>query len=320
MPAVAHQYPSEVSTEPTRILQHLVSRGYQQNFAEGKAVSIIDAVTGALIEPRRPTKTNWRVPDFLSVLDTDGEPDDALEKEFADDERVVLNRVRDVRAFKKVTADQKRAVDVLTAIHLVRSLSYKTRHGEVVTNWLSNEAPSLIESPRLLAHFMHSEGREPAPGELEAMVTRQATAMSEDPNQFPNGVRYGAARLGELLSTWHLQLIEIDPSLPGLVLADHPILHGQVDHGALRFEAGAVGNSDTVLVPITRHLGGSYTPKRLPDLKIKTKKSLDWLNSLFIRSALAEVACHPHDALATARLIRNIDRYPPEKFKRATLH
>lgn len=308
-----------MSAEPNRTLQHLVSNGYQKNFADRGAVSVLDARTGRLIDSRRSTKTNWRVPDFLSVIDEDGEPDDALEREFANDERVILNRVRDIRAFGTVTKEQKRAVDILTAIHLVRSQSFKKRHGEVVDNWLANDSVQIAENPELRERFVASQGREPISGELEKMVAEQASAYGRDPNLHPDGVRYGATRLGELFGRWRFQLIEIEESLPGLVLADHPILHGRIDLGVLGFGAGAVGESDTVLVPISRRLAASYAPTRLPDRTIRTKKGLDWVNSLLIRGAGTEVACHPDDALATARLIRGLDRYPLDRFRRAAL-
>lgn len=257
-----------MSTEPTRTQQHLVSRGYQQNFADDRFVSIVNSETGAIVDERRPTKTNWRVPDFLSVMNPDGEPDDALEKEFAQDERIILNRVRDIRAFAKVADEQKHAVDVLTAIHIVRSRSYEKRHVEVVTGWLTNDASQIADRPELRAHFVAWQGRQPAPGELERMVTKQALALGRDPNLHPNGVRYGATRLGQLFSHWFLQLVEIDLKLPGLVLPDYPILHGRLGRGLFGFDAGPVGESDIVLVPITRRLAGVYSPSRLADVRI----------------------------------------------------
>lgn len=305
--------------EPTRTLQHLVSRGYQQNFADVRSVSVINSKTGVIVDERRPTKTNWRVPDFLSVMNADGEPDDALEREFARDERVILNRVRDIRAFANVSDEQKHAVDLLTAIHIVRSRSYEKRHDEVVTRWLTNDASQIAHSPELQARFVASEGRQPGPGELERMVAEQAFTLGRDPNLHPDGVRYGATRLGQLFSTWYLQLIDIDLRVPGLVLPDHPIVHGRIGLGLFGFDAGPVGESDTVLVPITRRLAGVYSPSRLPDVRIETKKGVDWINSLLLRAAMKEVACHPDDALATTRLIRNLDRYPPEGFKQAVL-
>lgn len=308
-----------MSSDPNRTLQHLVSNGYQKNFAEGGSISVLDARTGALIDARRSTKSNWRVPDFLSAIGEDGQPDDALEREFANDERVILNRVRDIRAFVKITKDQKRAVDVLTAIHLVRSQSFKKRHGEVVTNWLTNDSSRIAVNPELRDQFVASRGRQPSPGELEAMVAAQASAYERDPNLLPDGVRYGATRLGELFGTWRIQLVEIDASLPGLVLADHPVLHGRVELGVFGFDAGPVGESDMVLVPISRRLAACYSPSRLPDRRVRTKRGLDWVNSLLIRGADAEVACHPSDALATTRLIRRLDRYPASEFRRAAL-
>ena len=74
-----------------RRLQHLVSKGYQRNFANGVWLTIIDPESGAVVDEKRSIKTNWRLQDFLSVTWSEDDVDDALEREFAEHERVVLN-------------------------------------------------------------------------------------------------------------------------------------------------------------------------------------------------------------------------------------
>lgn len=115
-----------MSSEPRRRLQHLVSKGYQRNFAaENTWVSIIDCQTGTVVEERRSIGNNWRAPDFLSVSRPEEDVDDSLEKEFSRHERVILNRVRDIQAFTKPSTEQKRGLDLLAAIHLVRSIAFR---------------------------------------------------------------------------------------------------------------------------------------------------------------------------------------------------
>lgn len=301
-------------------MQHLVSKGYQRNFADGVWVSIIDAESGAVLEARKSIKTNWRLPEFLSVTWSESNVDDALEREFADQERVVLNRVRDISISKETSEEQKSALDLLAAIHLVRSEAFREKQASVAKDWLSTGALKLTDDPRLLVRFVAQYRRQPAAGELEAMVREQAEAMSSAPDLHADGVRRGAARLHELFGSWRIQLIDIDQRLPGLVLADNPILHGSKVAGRFGFDAaGAVGDAEIILVPIQRRLAACYSPMRLPNITIQTKAGLGWINALLIRGASAEVACHPDDALAISRLIRNLDRYPPRLFDQARL-
>jgi hypothetical protein len=71
-----------VATDPERQRQHLVSKDYQENFAQDHLVTVLDARSGATIHRGRPTKSNWRVDDFLTVVDATGDRDRSLESEF----------------------------------------------------------------------------------------------------------------------------------------------------------------------------------------------------------------------------------------------
>lgn len=310
--------------EEQRRLQHLVSKGYQANFADGLWVSILDAKSGAVLEAKKSIRVNWRLEDFLSVITTEDDKDvvdDELEKEFAKRERVFLNRVRDITPSKKATPEQKEALDLLAAVHLVRSLAFRERRETVADEWLSRLGQQrALANPELLRRFIAEKHRQPRSGELEAMVKQAAEALGHAPDRHVNGIRYGAARLKELFDSWTIQLITIDESLPGVVLADHPILFGSNTAGQFGFQsAGPVGEAEIIIVPIKRRLAACYSPTQLRHRTIVTKAGLDWINSLLIRGAVEEVACHPDDAVATSRLIRNLDRYPPAGFNTARL-
>ena len=308
------------SQEPIRQRQHLVSAGYQRNFADNNCVGILDAKTGVILEGRKSVKVNWRIDDFLSVVADDGQVDDSLEKDFAQDERVILNRVRELDASRQPTQDQKTALDILAAIHLLRSESFRDRQAEVVEAWAAGSALTFASNPDLKRRFRAEKGRHPRRGELETIVARQATDLSNAPDRLATGIRNGVPKIRELLEKWSVQFVDIDPCLPGLVLADHPVLHGQRSQGRFGFKgAGAVGDADTIIVPIRRHLAACYCPSPLRPATVRTKKSLEWINSLLIRGAVKEVACHPLDVMATARLIRNLDRYPADQFDQAVI-
>lgn len=181
--------------------------------------------------------------------------------------------------------------------------------------WRTQDAPEMANNPELMRRSLTEKGRPPRPGELAAMVAEQASALTQEPSLPIDGTRRGADTLQQLLAARTVQLIAVNERLPGLVLADHPILHGQRKQGRFGFrDAGAVGNADTILLPIRRHLAACYSHLHLPDVEIKTKNGLNWVNALLLRGALKEVACHPDDALPTSRLVRNLDRYPPHQF------
>lgn len=300
--------------------QHLVSAGYQRNFADNNRVGILDATTGKILDSRKSVNQNWRIDNFLSVVADDGQVDDSLEKEFAKHERVILNRVRELDVTRKPTQDQKSALDLLATIHLLRSESFRDRHAEVVEAWAAGDALTFATNPELKRRFRAEKGRRPRPGELEAMVATQAAELSRAPDRLATGIRNGVPKIRELLGKRSVQFIDVDTSLPGFVLADHPVLHGTRSHGRFGYKAaGAVGDADTIIVPIRRHLAVCYCAAPLSPATVRTKKSVDWINSLLIRGAVKEVACHPLDVLATARLIRNLDRYPAARFDQAVL-
>jgi Protein of unknown function (DUF4238) len=126
-----------VATDPERQRQHLVSRGYQQNFADDHRVAVLDARSGATLDPRRPTRSNWRVDDFLTVVDPTGHRDDSLERDFAKTERTTLGQIRDIKR-PRISLEQRRALDRLAAVHLVRSESFVAVHGQVTDAFFDN--------------------------------------------------------------------------------------------------------------------------------------------------------------------------------------
>lgn len=300
--------------------QHLVSKGYQRNFADGLFVSVVDASTGLVVADRRSINVNWRVPDFLSVVDGSGLVDDSLEREFARSERVYLNAIRDIRPFTKLTVQQRRAIDALTAAHLVRSVQFANRHKELVRAAAAQSTAKLPLDPRARQVFIAQHGRPPRPGELEGIVAAVAAEFARQHDLLADGVRRVMPRLEPILGPRKIQLVELEERLPGLVLADHPILHGRRDKGRFGFrDAGAIGDADTIFVPLSRRVLAVYTATSPGDIRIRTKASVLWINSLLVRGAASEVACHPEDAIHTSRLVRDLDRYAASRFDSVTL-
>lgn len=312
---------SLVTTEPVRRQQHLVSKGYQRNFADGSGrLSLLDARTGTVIDPHRRIKTNWRVQDFLSIPTPEGLVDDSLERDFAGHERVILNIIRSISPFGPISPEQKSALDRLAAIHLVRSHAFAEVHRRVVSDELNRSPMEIARDPRAIARFARERGRQPAPGEIEGIATGIAREFLGQPDILARGIKRGADAIPAILATSTVQIVSAHDRLPGFVLADHPVLHGKLSRGLFGFrDAGAVGDADVIVVPICRRLVAFYSRRHLENIQIVTKNGVNWVNSLLVRGALRELACHPDDALSVTRLIRDLRRYPPERFDRITI-
>ena len=302
--------------ESSRRRQHVVSAGYQRNFADGQFVSVLDAHDGRVLDARRSVRANWRSTDFASVKAADGTLDDSLEHEFSRLETVFLNVIREIWIDKPMTRKQRAAVDDLAAVHLARSFQFERAHQEIVLPKLSEDRASLVQNRELGEAFYRQHQREPRPGELQALVDRTTEAFLLEPRLFSDSIRrvLHGARL--LLAARHVQLVGVMEDLPGFVLPDNAVLHGRLAVGTFGFlEAGAIGDSDIVIVPIGRRLVALYTAKALPHMSIRTKNSVRWINSLLLRSATNQVVCHPDDQQEVSRLVGNLGRYPPAKFR-----
>lgn len=271
------------------------------------------------MESARPTRTNWRQENFVTVTGADGSDDDSLEREFAKTERTVLNQIRDITP-TGISTSQKRALDLLAAIHLVRSQSFVAMHRIVVDGYFDRSVPEFLADPELRVRFLATYGRPPVAGELEGLVADVAEHIRTGPDLTANGMRHGTAGLPELLGRFPVQLVRSPEELPGFVLADHPVIHADPQHGRYGFASRlAVGDADLILVPIHRRLLACYTRERLPHFTLQTKRGLRTINAALVRNAISEVACHPDDSLDTSQLIRSIDRYPVSGLSDGTL-
>jgi hypothetical protein len=158
-------------------------------------------------------------------------------------------------------------------------------------------------------------------GELEGIVASAGDVFVSSPDFFTSGVQGAASGFRPLLARWRVQLVGCAEDLPGFVLSDNPVVHGKRTEGLFGFlHAGAIGDADMIVVPISRRLVAFYSGRHLADILIQTKKSLQWVNSILMQAAQREVLCHPNDAQETSRLIRNLDRYPAAKFDSINIH
>lgn len=118
--------------------------------------------------------------------------------------------------------------------------------------------------------------------------------------------------MAERLNRFYLQVVEVDPSLPGFALGDTPIVHGHPPTNRYGFrDRLALLDAGFIFGPLSRYVGVCLSARSLPTVSVRTRRKLDTLNGLTIRAALSEVACHPHDARAVRQACQRLDRLDP---------
>ena len=130
-----------------------MSKGYQRDFADGNRIAISDAKDARILDFGRSVRDNWVQLDFMSVTSEEGDVDDSLELVFAKHEQRVLNVIRGISPSSRIDTRQKAALDMLAAIHLMRSEAFKRRHAGVVQAYLRGGALDIARDPDTAAAF-----------------------------------------------------------------------------------------------------------------------------------------------------------------------
>ena len=292
---------------------HWVSRGYQQNFADAqKRIAILDIASPRITTTDRPIKSNFCERGFTTYLDA-GVPNDLLEKAFASVEKSVLHQIRQVSE-TDCGPVLKAAVANLFAIHLVRSPSFKWLHGVVSDEFRSGgEVANIAANPRLPALFEKEFGRPPRTGELLDLVRDQHDALAADPLSLVKAMIRQHDQIAEKLNRFNMQVVSVAGDLPGLVLGDTPVVHAHPATRRYGFrDRLALLDATLIIGPLTRTVAACFTVEPLPPTTVRTHRELDVLNAVFVRSAAAEVACHPNDARRLQQVAGRLDRLPPE--------
>jgi hypothetical protein len=289
--------------------QHLVSRGLQNNFALDKRVAVLDAHSGAFVE-LRPTKSNFQRPDFNAYLDLSGSRVNELEDEWAKREQKVLNQIRQV-SVTNCGPDLQAAIASLFAIHLVRSQAYHEAHKRILEQVRSEVGQRLeldVEARRL---FVAEHGREPAPGDISALVALTVDAHEAANRTFVDSMVKTHNRLIEMFTEWSVQVVATDPLGPGFVLADVPVAHADTDRGRYGFRDDlAIGDADLIIGPLTRWTAALFTSTGTRHTTLRTKKQLQVVNAVLWRAASQEVACHPDDERDARRVHAHLRDLP----------
>jgi hypothetical protein len=292
-------------------MHHLVSRGYQRNFAnDDHRIAVLAAPTAQLIDPARAIKSNFVREGFNSSVLTDGTESEWLEDAFASVERAVLNQIREVGP-KRAGAEQRAAVANLFAIHLVRSDSFLDTHDRVLKAVKREAVPRICAEERVLELFVSEYGREPEPGEIETIALKGLATDEHGRRTVTESMARQHDNLAEMLHSLAMQVVWTEHPLPGFILGDVPVVHANTAEGQFGFRDGlALGDADLVIGPISRRVAVCFTMQRLPHSQLRTKKIVDLVNAVFWRACRAEVACHPDDVLTTQQMVRRLDRLP----------
>jgi hypothetical protein len=268
-------------------------------------------VSGRVVAHGRPIKSNFREQAFTTFL-LAGVPNGLLEKAFSSVERRVLNEIRTI-GVDRCGPQQKADVANLFAVHLVRSPAFKGFHQHVGEQFRMNDVPAFARSAELLERFVADKGRAPLDGELERLALQAYDEIVEDPLSLVSTMIRQHDMAADLLNRFHLQVVTVDDSsLPGFAIGDTPIVHARLDEGRYGFRDHlALGDADFILGPLTRTTAACFSARPMAPVRIRTRKRLDAVNAIFLRAALAEVACHPDDSRALAQTHSRLDRLPP---------
>jgi hypothetical protein len=291
---------------------HWVSRGYQKNFAgDEDRVAVLDAGSGKVIDLGRPVKSNFCEEGFTTFLSDSGVPEDLLERAFAAVERSVLNQIREVDSSRSGPVE-KAAVANLSAIHLVRSPSYKRFRQEVAEGSQAGIVGDILQNPMLAAGFEAQFGYAPTDDQLRELADAVYGDLIVDPMDLVRSMLRQHDTAAAMLNDFHMQVVEVSPELPGLIIGDTPIVHARPADGRYGFRDGlALGDATLIVAPLTRRVAVCFSATELPHETIATRRALDTINGVFIRAAVSEFACHPDDAKAARQAHSRLDRHPP---------
>jgi len=124
-------------------------------------------------------------------------------------------------------------------------------------------------------------------------------------------------KIREMFDEWTVQVIAVEPPLPGFVLGDIPVVHADTKCGRYGFrDRLAIGDADLIIGPLTRRTAALMTSTGTRDTTLRVKKQVQVINALFWRAARAEVACHPEDVVESRRVFAHLGDLRPSRLLR----
>jgi len=280
-------------------------------------VAIIDAHRRKVITTR-PIKKNFCRRGFTTYLDQTGRTNRELELAFSGVEGHMLNQIRSITP-ANCGPEKKAAVANLFAVHMVRSPAFKTMHERILRDFRANQVPNYATEPKLAVMFAAQYGREPKEGEIQQIALSSYDRMASDPAMAVNTTSRQHDQIAERLNNYYMQLIIVNPELPGFAIGDVPVIHAQTYSGRHGFRDHlAVGDANLILGPLSRRMAACFSAKPFQTSILTSAEAVDTVNAVFIRAALNEVACHPEDSEHLAAVSNRLDQLPIERLLIAT--
>lgn len=300
--------------DPFAEMHHLVSRGYQRNFADQwHCVTVIEARTGGIVDVARPIKRNFVSPGYNTRVNRDGAADSRLEREFAKLERPILDQIRRITP-ARCGPDLRQAVVTLFALHLVRSEAFQQSHERIIDDLRRYWLPELASAPELRQRYAAEYGVE-ATDQAIIQIGEQVLAENARANRLHvDGMVRTYNKLAAKLAQFHVQVITSDQLGMGFALGDVPVVHANIGTGQYGFrDRLAIGDANLIVGPLTRSTAVALSVRPMDAARLTVKRRLQELNAVFARAALHDVACHPDDAIEVRRVCQSLDRFPPDK-------
>ena len=287
---------------------HIVSKGWQFNFANAlHQVAVADVASCRIVRDDRPIKKNFAERGFMTHTDADGGRSRDADEVVRAIERIVLNQVRDIAVEFRITEEHREAVIELFSIHLVRSQAFRDSQFALINEMEPEFMRDYPNDPKVLERFRYHLGRLPYPGEVASMVARWFARQRSGDVVFDT-IESNINNIKRVLGKWHLQVVGNGERLPGFVLGDVPVVHADLISQRFGFRDGlAVGDANVIMAPLSPRVLVCFANQERRPMTLTTKQSVRTLNSMTIRVALREVACHPNDAADLQRACQSVD-------------
>jgi hypothetical protein len=280
---------------------HVVSQGYLRFFADGKILTLCDKVPreGAPRVRRVGTRDVF-VRSHFSSYTVNGQRFDQVEDEWQRLENEALPAVRNWIAGREGPTARNEA-KVLAALHFARSYGFRFFFNQVALEYRPTAMAELLEDPRLRQVWRYDRGRDPEPGEAEALIAEQFDQITGPGSPFviermANAYNFALEKLIPL----HVQAVTPVSKGVDFITGDSPfVYYDEVGDRVGARSRLALGDAKHAYMPLGPRLGVAFTTRPEGD-GVAPVSLVQEINTLVWRAAFSQVACHPATDLGRA--------------------
>lgn len=264
---------------------HVVSKGYQRAFADGKQILLIDKKSAKcrVVGIRHAFVKSG----FNALCYAHGQ-DDALEDEWARLESAALPVVRAVADGADVDESADIEIKVLMAVHFARSFHTRQLYQDLQAAYRLNPA-AVVDMPKLRAAYQRDFGRPPTDAEITETIQANLDAIYAENRLFVEGMVRAHNHMLEYLRPLHLQIVRTPPGPVEFITGDVPLVTST--NRGLRLRV-PVMDADVVYFPIGRRCSVAVSTQPRESLTVN-RVGVAKINRVIWRAALRFVACHP---------------------------